>query len=341
VRYFINLFTAETWREIRTNAKFAYTGHREGARNREVVQPGDVLLCYVTKVSAVVGALRVTSEVYEVDDENQRTWASDLYPVRFRVELLVRVPLNSGVRLDELRQQNASLWGWVYRTSLNEIPASDAEWILERLGEIEPKLGPEDPEPDVADELPLATDEEEQETAPRRDTLHSAIQGRLVKLGRDLGLDVWVARNDRNVEYDGDRLGDLSIEKLPPGLPDDVLRRIALIDVIWLRRNSYIAAFEVEATTSILSGLARMGDLIALIPNLNVPFFIVAPEARRGRVFEQITRPLFALGLTKALHGRTRFISFEALQADLNRLGTTTTALDPERYLESLAEEAP
>jgi EVE domain len=341
VRYFIDLFTAETWREARTNAGFGLSGHREGARNRAVVQPDDVFLCYVTKVSAFVGALRVTSEVYEVDEEDPRTWASDLYPVRFKVELLVRVPLHAGVRLDEIRNRTKDppLWNWIYRNSLNEIPANDAEWILQRLRETEPKLGPEDPEPQAADELPLP--DEDEEASPRRDTHHATIQGRLVALGRDLGLDVWVAQNDRNVEHDGTRLGDLSIDSLPPGLPDDVRRRIALIDVIWLRRNSYVAAFEIEATTSILSGLARMGDLVALIPNLDVPFFIVAPEARRGKVFEQMTRPLFALGLTNPLHRRSRFISFEALSADLDRLGPTVSALDAERYLDSIAEEAP
>ena len=112
-----------------------------------------------------------------------------------------------------------------------------------------------------------------------------------------------------------------------------------LIDVIWLRRNSYVAAFEIEATTSIISGLARMGDLVALVPNLDLPFFIVAPEAKRGRVFEQITRPLFSLGLTIPLHRRCRFISFETLLADLERLGATTTALDASRYLDTIAEE--
>jgi hypothetical protein len=53
--YYINLFTIETWREIRENAKFSYTGHREGARNRGKVKPGDIFLCYVTRTSACVG----------------------------------------------------------------------------------------------------------------------------------------------------------------------------------------------------------------------------------------------------------------------------------------------
>ena len=35
------------------------------------------------------------SEVYEIEHEDEPTWASDLYPVRFKTELVVRVGLGS------------------------------------------------------------------------------------------------------------------------------------------------------------------------------------------------------------------------------------------------------
>jgi hypothetical protein len=339
--YYINLFTTETWREIRENAKFTYTGHREGARNRAKVQPGDVFLCYVTRSSACVGALKVVSEFYEVYHEDPPTWVSDLYPVRFKTELLVRVPVDKGVHLEEIRARSADprRWGWIYRNSLNEIPHEDAEWILDRLRDTEPKLGPDDPEP--GPETALTPEADEVVSPGAEKSRHGPIQTMLVQLGLDLGLDVWVAANDRGVAINGGKLGDLSVDTLPSGLPDDVRRRISLIDVIWLRRNSYVAAFEVEATTGILSGLARMGDLLALVPNLDIPLFIVAPEERRGRVFEQITRPLFTLGLAKPLHRRCRFISFDTLDTELSELGARVKMLNPERFLDEIAEEAP
>jgi hypothetical protein len=338
--YYINLFTAETWREIRENARFEFTGHREGARNREQVVPGDILLCWVTKTSACVGALKVTSEVYEVEHEDPPTWVSHLYPVRFKVELLVRVPVTSGVRLDEIRTHSvdSGLWSWVYRNSLNEIPQEDGDWILTRLNGTDPKLGPLDPEPGGGE---LGTVDEDAGEPPRRDTRHAEIQTMLVKLGLDMGVDVWVAANDRSVRFNDMTLGDVSVQALPPGLPEEVRRRIGLIDVVWLRRNAYIAAFEIEATTSILSGLARMGDLLAMIPNLDIPLFIVAPEARRARVFDEIKRPLFTHGLERPLDRRCRYISFEVLTADLESLGHRVAALDPMRYLSELAEEVP
>jgi hypothetical protein len=40
-------------------------------------------------------------------------------------------------------------------------------------------------------------------------------------------------------------------------------RTIELIDVLWLDGNSIEAAFEIEGTTSIYSGILRMSDLLA------------------------------------------------------------------------------
>jgi hypothetical protein len=70
-------------------------------------------------------------------------------------------------------------------------------------------------------------------------------------------------------------------------------RTIELIDVLWLKGNSIHAAFEIEATSSVYSGLLRMSDLLQLQPNLNINLFIVAPESRRRKVRDEILRPTF------------------------------------------------
>jgi hypothetical protein len=45
------------------------------------------------------------------------------------------------------------------------------------------------------------------------------------------------------------------------------LDTIERIDVLWLDGRSIARAFEVEHTTAVYSGLLRMADLLALIPN--------------------------------------------------------------------------
>ncbi|MBA3848756.1 MAG: type II restriction endonuclease [Opitutus sp.] len=126
---------------------------------------------------------------------------------------------------------------------------------------------------------------------------HTEIQGMLRDLGRALGFHVWVAANDAGRAWGGGRLGDGCLESLPPALAggpaSDAIR---LIDVIWLQRESgaLAAAFEVEHTTSIYSGIVRLLDLAGSAPAEAVRgLFLVAPDAREGEVRAQIARPAF------------------------------------------------
>src|SRR5689334_16442474 len=100
--YFINLFTEETWRESRENGHWSVTGHTERLRNRERIREGDIFICWVTRISAAVGAMRVVGPGFEADATAQRIWRSGLYPLRYPVELETRVPVAEGVTLAEI-----------------------------------------------------------------------------------------------------------------------------------------------------------------------------------------------------------------------------------------------
>jgi hypothetical protein len=72
-------------------------------------------------------------------------------------------------------------------------------------------------------------------------------------------------------------------------------RTIELIDVLWFKGNSILAAFEVECTTSIYSGLLRMSDLLSLQPHLDIKLYLAAPDERHDKVKQEIQRPTFSL----------------------------------------------
>lgn len=133
--------------------------------------------------------------------------------------------------------------------------------------------------------------------AQAEDRSHTEVQGWLRDLGRGLGFAVWVAANDRGRPFDGGRLGDGCLETLPHALAAapgaDAVR---LIDVLWLDRNDgrVAAAFEVEHTTSIYSGIVRMLDLALGAPQQAVRgLYLVAPDDRERKVQEQLARPAF------------------------------------------------
>jgi len=155
-----------------------------------------------------------------------------------------------------------------------------------------------------------------------------------------MGFDIWAARNDRSKNYRGQSFGSMPdmVESLPTQFNDATQRTIELIDVLWLKGNSIVAAFEVESTTSIYSGLLRMSDLIALQPNLDIRLYLLAGDDRREKVRQEITRPTFKI-LEKPLAKVCRFIAFDTLREKLQgieELGIVKS-LKPE-FLDSFAE---
>lgn len=172
----------------------------------------------------------------------------------------------------------------------------------------------------------------------RETSLHTEVQWLLLKLGNDMGLDVWVARNDRGREANGRRFTDLPRLKheLPLQFDEITNRTIRLIDVLWLKGNAIVSAFEIECTTSIYSGLLRMSDLIAMQPNLNIPLYIVAPDDRRVKVLEEVNRPTFSR-LSPPMREMCRYIPISTLRENIERVGTFARHLKPE-FLAELSE---
>src|SRR5205085_10279690 len=111
---------------------------------------------------------------------------------------------------------------------------------------------------------------------------------------------------------------------------------IELIDVLWLRGNTIRAAFEIESTTSIHSGLRRMSDLIAMQPNLNIPLYLVAPDGRREKVITEINRPTFSR-LSPPMNQMCRFLSIPDLRARISQAASFIRYLKPE-FLDELSE---
>ncbi|MFY9329186.1 MAG: type II restriction endonuclease [Georgfuchsia sp.] len=128
------------------------------------------------------------------------------------------------------------------------------------------------------------------------DATHTEIQGWLRDLGLALDFDVWVAANDRGRSYGDGYLGDRCLNALPEHLAAG-MDSVRLIDVIWIQREQgrVSAAFEVEHSTSIYSGIVRMLDLaLGVELGSNSFLFLVAPDNRKKDVQQQLNRPAFS-----------------------------------------------
>jgi hypothetical protein len=183
---------------------------------------------------------------------------------------------------------------------------------------------------------------EEEASAETKDSTeakdHTKIQWLLLKLGNDMGLDVWVAKNDQNREFNGHKFTDLPHFKkeIPLTFDEASNRTIKHIDVVWLKGNAIKAAFEIESTTSIYSGLLRLADLIAMQPNIAIPLFIVAPDVRRDKVIAEVNRPVFSK-LPKPMSDLCKYISFSSLQKKILEIASIVKHLSP-GFLDDLAE---
>ena len=369
--YWLDLFSGTTWEEFH-RAGNNVTGFREKQRTRAgKVKAGDIFLCYLTGVMRWVGAL----EVIGPSQDNRPIWSHD-FPVRFDVKPLIILDAECGIPMESLKgrvsffleDSDRGKFKGIIRGSPNRFQQdADGRLVFELLEEARrnPIRRPVDPkklartpffkaeqrkgkqtvstvvsvpEPDEADERALAG-----KSAPADSegaTLHTQIQHHLLSLGADMGFDVWVARNDRSKVCNGQAFAELPklSSELPTQFNEATNRTIELIDVLWLKGNSIVAAFEVECTTAVYSGLLRMSDLLALQPNLDIKLYLVAPDERRQKVEREILRPTFKLR-EKPLHEVCGFLAFSDFMEKvegIRRLGLAAS-LKPD-FLEQTAE---
>lgn len=172
------------------------------------------------------------------------------------------------------------------------------------------------------------------EEARESDRTHTEIQGWLRDLGISLGFKVWIAANDRSRTYLTGRLADNCLHQLPQSVAGGG-DAVALIDVIWFTSDGFAAAaFEVEHTTSIYSGIVRLLDL-AQGANIdgNVPLFLVAPDNREAEVREQIQRPAFRV-TAGTLH--LRYLPYGELEKNREAIARFGTGVKP---IQAIAKE--
>ncbi len=356
-RYWTSLFTWETWQEF-----LKHGGSTSGFRAKRwptvsQIQPGDYLLCYLTGLSRWIGLLEVVSKPFTSEEP---IWGSEAFSSRVGVKVIAKLQAETAVPVLEMREElsifqnlkNPAYWMGPFRGSPTKWSEADGDHVVQAVLSAvknpvhreydKAKLGravgygdssiglvstPDDPSGDeeVLPESSAASD-------------HTEIQHLLAKLGGELGLDIWIARNDRNRSFGGRALKELPrvVDELPLNFDPTTMKTVEMIYLLWLDGNANAAAFEIEATTAIYSGLLRMSDLLAMQPNISVPLYLVAPDARRDKVLSETNRATFRR-LTPPLCETCRFLPFDELRTEVKRVGEYTKHMKPD-FLTSISE---
>ena len=167
--------------------------------------------------------------------------------------------------------------------------------------------------------VPANSDEQDKVT-------HTEVQGWLRDLGLALGFQVWIAANDHNRPLNGGRLGECCLDCLPESvMSSSGAGAIALIDVIWVAAGEIAAAFEVEHTTSIYSGIVRLLDLALGAGAAARHLYLVAPDGREKDVRAQLERPAFS----RVRDMDIRWLPYSALRDNREAMARFGTGLAP------------
>src|SRR5688572_20682118 len=162
--------------------------------------------------------------------------------------------------------------------------------------------------PDVPDLVEVGSADIDELLKQRVISDHVRMQWKLARLGLKAGERVWVPVGDQAKLRQTYQFESFDAEfSAGIDLPHSYIENI---DVVWKQEFRIGAAYEIENSTSIYSGLLRFADLNIIAPNTLYPMFIVAPKEKKGRLREQLRRPTFKrLELDK----KVRFLSYEAI----------------------------
>jgi hypothetical protein len=124
---------------------------------------------------------------------------------------------------------------------------------------------------------------------------HSELIAILAKIGVARGHGIWIGQREQRELASGlveeVRLRDLVTGKGKPAVLKGVknLRPVLDMDLLWLKGDEVVRAFEVECTTTMTSGLQRGSNLPT-----DVPKTMVIPEERENDFDRKMKSPLFS-----------------------------------------------
>jgi hypothetical protein len=152
---------------------------------------------------------------------------------------------------------------------------------------------------------------------------HIRMQWKLARLGLKAGERVWVPVGDQTRLRQAYQFDSFDAEfSAGIDLPHSYIENI---DVVWKQEFRIGAAYEIENSTSIYSGLLRFADLNIIAPNTLYPMFIVAPQEKKSRLRDQLRRPAFKrLELDK----KVRYISYESIDEIDNFFASSDSGLN-------------
>lgn len=326
------------------DAPIAVWGSEAGPKNRskfETMSPGDDVLIVegqsiklIGKIAAKVESEELSRELWKARDGRGKTNWKLIYFIanprelevpfanfcslfgyapHFQLRGFTSVGAN---RLEQFYKEYDDLYSVLVRIQKGESPETKP------MDLVVPIEAPSD--------LSEALDDIDGALPTRIISEHIRMQWTLARLGAKAGERVWVPTGDQTRIRKESNFESFDLEFAAGiDLPHSYVENI---DVIWKQEFRIGAAYEIENSTSIYSGLLRFADLNILAPNTLYPMFVVAPREKKNRLREQVRRPTFKrLELDK----KVRFLPYEAIDEIDKNYAPLSSGLTVKVMLES------
>ena len=256
---------------------------------------------------------------YNKEHHNEETAILDFVPVEAKLETIIRwLLINKGLvgaTMDEvvnsvytqLINGNAAEYGEISKV-LNRIatenPNNKRSWILkEDLRQqmlLEKVLKPQEKE--------KLTEREER---TREMSEHDLMIFRLLGFGEEKGCGCHVGRKEQSMMLEFKKRSEPMLNNVQYGMDKHGFDIVRQIDMLWLKGDQIIVAFEVEKSTTIDSGINRFRNLFAVQPNSKIAAYIVIPDKREVEAIKKLNSPA---NRKDGLNEKIKIIKFSGLK---------------------------
>jgi len=151
----------------------------------------------------------------------------------------------------------------------------------------------------------------DQERETKEESDHDLAISRLVEVAALRGVRAHIGKTEQS-KYTYFRSMTSDLPQRVAGMPKAAREIVEQIDVLWHNGGrGVVAAFEVERTTTITSGIERFRNLLAAAPEIEVSLYLVVPRSRERELRNTLGSPA---NRRDGLHRKIAFIFLEDLK---------------------------
>jgi len=239
---------------------------------------------------------------YNKANYDEETALLDFVPVEAKLETIIRWTLikkgSEGATQDEIQNAvytrlingNAADYGEISRV-LNRI----AKLISVKSQKRKVWVLKEDLAQQMLFEEFLKQKEKEVLTEKEKKTYeiseHDLMIFRLLELGEYRGYGCHVGLKEQGLMLEFKKRSEPMLSNTQYGMDKHGFDIVREIDMLWLKGDQIVVAFEVEKSTTIDSGINRFRNLFAVQPNSKINAYIVVPDKRETEAIKKLNSP--------------------------------------------------